>query len=430
MRVLVLCCLAVALAACDGSDPPESADAPAEPSSEEAEPPKAGEMVDAPAGSWTVTTHHPRLHQLDDAAWDELVMELLSGVVQTSPSDDGLRLVAMGRGSVAEEIGLAPGDVLTTFGSARPPSPAGLHRAWIGSQRTRWASLTRTRDGTTETIHVWLSERSRVRKADLAAALVHVGVVEQTDTRRLVDRSVLEALGETTQIATNRLLWHALGLPDGSDVVRVESENVGDRGRKGALELITARASERAFELLAVDRGRELRLQYEIVTGLVDESVLERIRRAPEQTGPRPARSRPLDFLRRPRPDAEDSSEKDRTPPRTIESKGEHHVAVKSADFDALLKDPATLARYARVVPSHDDGELTGYKLYGIRRQSLFGQLGFQNGDKITKVQGTPITSLDRAMEVFDELSEGDVDVVKIEVERRGEEIELRIDIE
>lgn len=434
MRVAALSCLALALAGCDAlekndADSPEVAEvaktdavAPADDGV-----PEVGEIVDAPAGNWTVNARHPRLHQLDDAAWSELVMELLSGVVQTAPGDDGLRLIAMGRGSVAEQIGLSPGDTLLAFASARPPTPEALHRAWVGAERTGWASLTRRRDDKEETLHLWLSGGKRSRRSDQAAALVHLGIETKAETRRLIDRAMLEALGGQTHLGKNDLLWHAFGLPHDATVVRVEDENVGDGGPKRAVELIAARASDRAFELLVADGDRELRLQYEVVTGLVDDAALEAIRTVPE-----PSTRRRLGGLfdpERPR-STDEGGDTEEEVESIFESRGEHHVSVKSADFKALFEDPSTLARAARVVPSQRDGETDGYKVYGIRRSSPLKHAGFKNGDKITKVQDKPLTSLDQAMKLYTELSKADTDSLAFTIERKGEEIELRIDIE
>lgn len=437
MRTLALCCLALGVLSCDAvdrvdADPPAPADVadgrPETASNENAATPNVGPIVDAPAGNWSVNTRHPRLHQLNDAAWSELVMEFLSGVVQTAPSEDGLRLIAMGRGSVAEQIGLSPGDTLRAFADARPPTRESLHRAWVTAERTGWATLLRTRDGKAETLHLWLGGSKRSRKTDVAAALVHIGIEPQAETRRLIDRAMLEALGAQTHLSNSDLLWHAFGLPHNADVVRVEDENVGDGGPERALELIAARAGERAFERLVADGSRELRLQYEVVPGLADASVLDAIRSAPA----RPPRRRlgGLFGADRPRSPDEGGGADDEEVVSIFESKGEHHVAVDAADFQALFEDPSTLARAARVVPSQRDGEIDGYKVYGIRRSSPLKHAGFKNGDKITKVQGKPIAGIDRAMEVYAELSRGDVESVTFTIERKGEEIELRIDIE
>ncbi len=433
MRALVLSCLALALG-CDAFEatdvePPEPTEATT-PAAEDSNPPKlappqAGEPVDAPAGQWTVNTRHPRLYQLDRAAWSELVMELLSGVVQTAPSDEGLRLTVMGRGSVAEQIGLAPGDVISALGTASPPSPVSLHRAWIGAERANWAELKRRRGETTETIHLWLTEPGRTRKDDLAAALVHVGVVTQDESRRLVDRSMLEALAETTRLGKNDLLWRAFGLPENATVMRVESENVGEGGPEEALKLIAARAGERAFEVLVADGSQEAHLQYEVVEGLVDEDVLEAIRTVPERSSGRSPTRRLFGLDR---PSSRSGDDDDDT--GIFESKGDNHVSVKAADFEALLNNPSKLARAARIVPALEDGAVVGYKLYGIRPSSLLKQAGFQNGDKVLEVQGKTIGSVDAAMDVFGDLSRGDPQDLRFLVERRGKEIELRIDIE
>ncbi|MCR9161918.1 MAG: PDZ domain-containing protein [Nannocystaceae bacterium] len=422
MRATALCCLILVPLACDSPRTEETETSkPTEvsPPASRSPAPKPVPTIDAPAGEWSVTQRHPRLHQLDDAAWSELVLELLSGVVQTAPTEDGMRLVAMGRGSVAEQIGLSPGDVLRSFGTATPPTAENLHKAWSDADRTRWASIVRERGGSTQTLHVWVSGPRRANPLVLAGALAHLGVEEKAPTRRLVDRALLELLGEHPNIGHKDLLWHALGVPDGASVRRVDGENVGMRGRVAALEMIAGRSGERAFELLVADRDRELRLQFEVVTGLIEDATLQEIREAAT-----------FKYSRRLLGSAPPDGDAEVDATSIFETRGEHHVAVKAADFRALLADPSTLARAGRIVPWQEDGKTRGFKVYGVRRSSPLRAIGFRNGDKVLEVQGKTLESIERALELYTELSKEDVESITFLVERDGAQLELRVDIE
>lgn len=421
---LILVVSLLCASACDGQEdaaassavPGAEASAVATPTRENAPPPATTPPRDAPAGRWSVKSHHPRVHQLDDAAWAELTLELLSGVVGTKAEPEGLRLLTLGRGSVVEQVGLLPGDLVTSLGSARPPTPASLHDAWALGERTKWVEVERQRDSSTDTLLLWIPERSKART--LASVMVWLGVARQDDGRRLIDRTLLEALAEAPWLHPYPELWRSLGVPGGGPVLRVEDTNVGPDGEEQALKLIAACADQRTFEVVVGSDEGETRLQYEIVEDLLDPEALEKIR----ATGaPRRSPFGGLGPKSRSAAGADDDA---------IEEKGELRRSIDRKRFEALLADPAVLARSARVVPNMEDGEPRGFKLYGIRRSGLLGELGFKNGDLILSVQGGAIEGLDDALKAYTELSKSPPDTIRVGITRRGAELELTFDLD
>ena len=85
---------------------------------------------------------------------------------------------------------------------------------------------------------------------------------------------------------------------------------------------------------------------------------------------------------------------------------------------DALLANPMAMAKGVRVVPAVKDGKPSGFKLYAIRPSSLPAHLGFANGDTVRKINGTELTSADKALEVYTKLR--DAKKLTVEIERRG----------
>lgn len=75
---------------------------------------------------------------------------------------------------------------------------------------------------------------------------------------------------------------------------------------------------------------------------------------------------------------------------------------------DALLADPAQLARQARIVPVVQDGETRGFKLYGIRASSAAQAFGLRNGDIVTTIGDRAMTSMDAALAMFTGLAGSD----------------------
>jgi general secretion pathway protein C len=78
----------------------------------------------------------------------------------------------------------------------------------------------------------------------------------------------------------------------------------------------------------------------------------------------------------------------------------------------------------ARATPVVSGGQVQGFKLYGVRSGSLAHSLGVRNGDQISKVNGTRLTSLDAVVATMGRLA--DDDHWSIELTRRGKPVELR----
>jgi general secretion pathway protein C len=94
---------------------------------------------------------------------------------------------------------------------------------------------------------------------------------------------------------------------------------------------------------------------------------------------------------------------------------------------DKVLQNQAELMRSARIIPHEEGGRVTGVKLYGIRRNSLLGKLGLNNGDKLRTINGFDMTSPDKALEAYAKLR--NADHLTVAVERRGKPMNLDYNI-
>ena len=93
-----------------------------------------------------------------------------------------------------------------------------------------------------------------------------------------------------------------------------------------------------------------------------------------------------------------------------------------------ILENQADLMRTARVVPHEEGGRVVGVKMYGIRRNSLLGRLGMQNGDVLRTINGFDMTSPDKALEAYARLRESDH--LTLSVVHRGQPTNVNFNIQ
>jgi hypothetical protein len=99
------------------------------------------------------------------------------------------------------------------------------------------------------------------------------------------------------------------------------------------------------------------------------------------------------------------------------------HFEIKQSLVDKVLINPIAAAKGVRVVPAMKNGKPEGLKLYAIRPSSVFGRLGFANGDTMVAVNKHRFDTSDDALEIYTQLREAkriDVDLV-----RRGKPMTL-----
>lgn len=95
---------------------------------------------------------------------------------------------------------------------------------------------------------------------------------------------------------------------------------------------------------------------------------------------------------------------------------------------DQLLENQAELMRTARIIPHQENGRTVGVKLYGIRRNSLLGRLGIQNGDMLRTVNGYDMTSPDSALEAYARLRSASN--LSVSIVRRGQPTTLEYNVQ
>jgi len=79
---------------------------------------------------------------------------------------------------------------------------------------------------------------------------------------------------------------------------------------------------------------------------------------------------------------------------------------VDREQVEQTMRNPAELFSEARILPKYDNGQMTGVQLSSIKPGSLFEEIGIQNGDTVTQVNGITITSPQDSAALLKELTE------------------------
>jgi general secretion pathway protein C len=88
--------------------------------------------------------------------------------------------------------------------------------------------------------------------------------------------------------------------------------------------------------------------------------------------------------------------------------------------LDEKLQDLGALGREARVIPNYDreSGSYKGFKLIGVRPNSLYRNIGIRSGDVILQVNGEEMNSPSKALELFTKLQTSNE--ISLDIKRRG----------
>ncbi len=93
------------------------------------------------------------------------------------------------------------------------------------------------------------------------------------------------------------------------------------------------------------------------------------------------------------------------------------------------MSNPANLFSQARILPKMgEDGEVLGVEISAIEADSLFEQVGIEDGDVITEIGGTPISDVGQSGELMSALTTGE-DVTITVVGADGTEENMTIQV-
>ncbi len=113
-----------------------------------------------------------------------------------------------------------------------------------------------------------------------------------------------------------------------------------------------------------------------------------------------------------------------------VEKRGEFDFAVKRSDLTKYTSDLSSILNQARMVPNiipGTGGQVSGFRFVSIQPGSIYEKLGFKPMDVIKSVNGEPVNSPTKAMELYNALKSDSG--VTLSVDRGGREETFKYNI-
>jgi general secretion pathway protein C len=102
-------------------------------------------------------------------------------------------------------------------------------------------------------------------------------------------------------------------------------------------------------------------------------------------------------------------------------------ISLRRSYIEQSMTDMASLMTQVQISPHMEDGVPAGLALSSIKPNSIFRRMGLRNGDIITGVDGTEISSVDDALKLVDNLKSASK--LSVQLKRRGREKNIEYSI-
>ncbi|MEN0058559.1 MAG: type II secretion system protein GspC [Bdellovibrio sp.] len=105
---------------------------------------------------------------------------------------------------------------------------------------------------------------------------------------------------------------------------------------------------------------------------------------------------------------------------KEVQKTGDNTFAIKRSDLLKYTNDLTSVLMQARAVPNREPGtgNINGFRILDMQPGSIYEQLGLQRMDVIKSVDGTPVDSPAKAMELYNSLKNSSK--LTLQVERNG----------
>ena len=87
-----------------------------------------------------------------------------------------------------------------------------------------------------------------------------------------------------------------------------------------------------------------------------------------------------------------------------IQAASDTNFTIDRSEVDHAMENLNQLFTQVRAVPHFQDGKASGFRLFAIRRDSIFEKIGLKNGDIVSRINGNELTDPARAMAMIQEM--------------------------
>lgn len=212
----------------------------------------------------------------------------------------------------------------------------------------------------------------------------------------------VEVIDEDEALEATKLPLRLLGTVASSDAASSWAAVEDQQGRREVVVKVGDKLLDKAT-VEAIQR-RRLVLRH---NGVREELALDEEDAAgssvrPTAAAPK-ARSDARSRRRAARPAANNEALKDR-----VRQVAEDRFAVDRNEVESAMRNTAEIFSQARILPKYADGEMVGVQLSAIQDGSLFQEMGIQDGDVITEVNGIVVSTPQDNTALLRELGEAD----------------------
>ncbi len=102
-------------------------------------------------------------------------------------------------------------------------------------------------------------------------------------------------------------------------------------------------------------------------------------------------------------------------------------ISLRRSYIEQSMTDVASLMTQVQIQPHMENGVPAGLALSSIKPNSIFRRMGLRNGDIISGVDGTEISSVDDALRLVDSLKSAST--LSVQLKRRGQEKNIEYSI-
>lgn len=111
-----------------------------------------------------------------------------------------------------------------------------------------------------------------------------------------------------------------------------------------------------------------------------------------------------------------------------IQQTADNEFSVPRTEVDTALENMSQLFTQIRAVPHFEGGQSVGFRLFAIRRGSLFDRIGLKNGDIIRSINGNEMNDPSKAVALLQELR--DASNLDVEITRNQQPQKLTYSIQ